>query len=238
MNLQTALVLSRKGLAGRSEEEQDLLMEFIQQTVINGDYATIYEIVKPHLQMCVRRVKERFNLFDTDDLTQDSYIVLTKVVDKYDASSSRFLYYFGKYFYYEYLNYCFMAYRHLYVEWTNSLDEYIDKRYSIEDHTLGSLFATRILNYLHSSIACGKKRDSKNRRQMLSYYFIDDIDVRTIAKIMHCTYHNVYEQLTRYLYSLSSLINKDPYRTLNVTTEVSHNGNKIRYSKVYDYTPL
>ncbi len=128
------------------------------------------------------------------------------------------------------------------MEFSAHFENYIDKREGTEDYMLGVIFAKNILKEFYKAPSCKGITNSKRfevYNKILSHYFVDNLTVNDIAVIMKSSYFSVYEKIARYLYHLSTVLNKDKFRTLDLYSEVRHGGCKrIMYSKVYEYRSL
>lgn len=242
MNLQEALTLRDKHRS-RTPEETEALHNFINTAAINHEYAAVFTIMRPFIFNVVSDIKKRYSLYDIEDLVQDSFIVLSEYVDRYNCDGQSFLAFTSSYFSFTLSEHCQRKYRYLYREFTSHFENYIDKRTGTsEDYVLGGIFAKHILKELNKVSSCKGITHSKKfnvYNKTLSHYFVDNLDIYEIADIMQCSYHGVYGRIARYLYYLSQILNKDEFRTVELHNEVKHDTNSsIVYSKVYEFRDL
>jgi len=241
MNLQEALTLRDKQRS-RTPEETEALYNFINTVAINREYAAVFTIMRPFISNVVGDLKKKHSLYDIEDLVQDSFIVLSGFVDRYDCDRVPFLIFTASYFSFTFSDYCKRKYRYLYHEFASNFENYIDKRSGTEDYVLGEIFAKRILKELNKASSCKGITHSKRfgvYNKILSHYFVDNLDIYEIADIMQYSYQGVYGILVRYLYHLSQILNKDECRTVELYNEVKHGvGSRIIYSKVYEFRGL
>lgn len=241
MNLHEAKILRDKHRL-RTPEETIALYEFINTAATDREYAAVFTILQPFMLNVVKDVKKRYSLFDIEDMAQDAFIMLSDFVDRYNPKILSFMGFVLPYFSFSFNRYCYKKYRHLYMEFADHFGNYIDKRAGTEDYALGVIFAKNILKEFDKAPSCKGITNSKRfevHNKIISHYFIDNLTINDIAAIMNSSYYSVYEKIARYLYYLSTVLNKDEFRTLELYNEVKHGtGSRIIYSKVYEFRGL
>jgi len=225
------ITLARK--KNKSPEEVLELYSLIDKAVAEKNFIDLFLAFEPLVNKCANYAYDYFRNFNlcctvhSSDFKQDGFVMFMELCEEYDPSISQFSFFIKRMLLQKMLNH--KKYKYIKKESCEPINNYIDIKQDLPTQVLLKCFIEDFPSLL-AQIADRKVKSNAvvNVKEVLEMFFLQGVDITTIAKTQNVTYHAVHEHISRTQLKLVDLVNKYKYTPLIVgTTDLTYNIRKM-----------